>query len=250
MSEHAEHTEHSEHKPTAQYSGPKSDQIKNYIIVALATALIVLGLVWIRDSGSNPTGGTGAPTAALPSVLAPSAPVDMKALVDDDPFLGDENAPVTIIEFSDYQCPFCGRFFSQTLPQIKEKYIKTGKVRLVDRDFPLDSIHSQATPAALAANCAGEQGKYFEYHDKIFENQPSLGIASLKQWAEELGLDVTAWERCIADPAQLQEVRKDLADGSAVGIQGTPGFFINGQLVSGAQPYTVFEQIIEAELSK
>jgi protein-disulfide isomerase len=174
----------------------------------------------------------------------------MQALADDDPILGDKNAPVTIIEFSDYQCPFCGRFYSQTLTQLKEKYINTGKVRLVYRDFPLDSIHPQATPAAIAANCAGEQGKYFEYHDKIFENQPGLGSESLKTWAGEIGIDVKKWEACIADPAQLQEVRKDLADGSAVGVQGTPAFFVNGQLVSGAQPYTVFEQIIEGELAK
>lgn len=234
-------------------SPQKKSDIKNYIIVALATALIVVGLVWIRDSWTSPaslapTGGIIAPPSpAQPPPAAP--PVDMKALVDDDPALGDKNAPVTIIEFSDFQCPFCGQFFTQTLPQIKTNYIDAGKVRFVYRDFPLDSIHAQATPAAIAANCAGEQGKFWEFHDLIFQNQQSLSSASYKQWVGELGLDVQQWEACTKDPKQLQEVRKDLADGSAVGVQGTPAFFINGRMVIGAQPYSVFEQLIEGFLA-
>ena len=236
-------------KEGAQTSHEKSD-IKNYIIVALATALIVLGLVWIRDSGNTdvPTGNVPAAVGAAQVPSAPRVPLDMNTLADDDPFLGKEDDPVVIIEWSDYECPFCERFFSQTLPQIKEKYIKTGKVKLVYRDFPLD-IHPEATPAALAANCAGKQDKYFEFHDKIFENQQSMGSTSYKKWAQEVGVDVSAWEKCTKDPQQLQEVTKDLSDGAQAGIRGTPGFIINGQLVSGAQPFSVFEQIIEAELS-
>ena len=191
---------------------------------------------------ANPSAGAG---GDLP---VPSVAVDMKELVDDDHALGDSNAPVTIVEFSDYQCPFCGRFYTQTLGQIKSKYIDTGKVRLVFRDFPL-SFHPEAEPSALAANCAGEQGKYYEFHDKVFENQASLSSASRKQWASEIGLDVAKWEKYQSDPDQLAEVRKDFQDGQAVGVQGTPAFFINGKLISGAQPYSVFEQIIEAELN-
>lgn len=191
---------------------------------------------------ANPGAGTG---GDLP---LPSVAVDMKELLDDDPVLGDNDAPVTIVEFSDYQCPFCGRFYSQTLGQIKSKYIDTGKVRLVFRDFPL-SFHPEAEPSALAANCAGEQGKYYEFHDKVFENQASLSSTSRKQWASEIGLDVAKWEKCQSDPDQLAEVRKDFQDGQAVGVQGTPAFFVNGKLISGAQPYSVFEQIIEAELN-
>jgi len=178
----------------------------------------------------------------------PSAPVRKAVGPDDDPSKGDENAPVTIIEFSDYQCPFCSRFYSQTLPQIQKKYIDTGKVRFVYRDFPL-SIHPQAVPAAIAANCAGEQGKYWEYHNKIFDNQRSLSESNYLQWAEDLGLDKNAFATCLKDPKQKAEVQKDFADGSAAGVSGTPAFFINGRLVSGAQPFSVFEQAIEAELS-
>jgi len=234
----------------------KSD-IKNYVIVALATALIVLGLVWIRDSGTAPSGAVPAAPSALGgsgdvprAPPAPSVPLDMKALVDDDPFLGDEDAPVVMIEWSDYECPFCARFYTQTLSQIKSEYIDTGKVKLVYRDFPL-GFHQQAEPAAIAANCAGEQGKYFEYHDKIFENGGAAGKSSAdyKQWAQELKLNTAQWEKCLSDPAQRQEIQKDLADGSSAGVTGTPGFVINGKLVSGAQPFSVFQQIIEGELS-
>lgn len=226
---------------------------KNYIIVALATALIVLGLVWIRDSGTDsgaaPTGAAGFAPSPQPSQIPsqPSVNIDMKTLADDDAFLGKEDAPVTMIEFSDYQCPFCGRFFTQTLPSIKSKYIDTGKVKFVYRDFPIN-IHPEAEPAAIAANCAGKQGKYFEFHDKIFENQQQLSATNYKKWATELKLDLNQWDDCLKDPAQLQEVQKDLSDGSRVGVQGTPAFFIGGRLISGAQPYTVFEAAIEQEL--
>jgi len=204
------------------------------------------------------TGGFGigkssegtAPTAVAPRPSIQIAAGDMEALADDDPFLGDENAPVTIVEFSDYECPFCARFYSQTLNQIKSKYVDTGKVKFVYRDFPL-AFHPQAEPSAIAANCAGMQGKYFEFHDKIFDNGGAGGKSSTdyRRWAQELSLDVAAWESCLNDPQQKLEIQKDMQDGTAVGIRGTPGFIINGQLVSGAQPFSVFEQIIESQLN-
>jgi protein-disulfide isomerase len=225
----------------------------------IATILLVLILAIFAFKGvfgsDNATGNVVVPTpsAAVPSVpSAPSVPtptLNMAQLVDDDPVLGNPNAPVTIIEFSDYECPFCGRFYSDTLGQIKSQYIDTGKVKFVYRDFPL-SFHLQAEPAAIAANCAGEQGKYFEYHDLIFSNGGAAGKTqtNYESWATQLGLDVQAWKTCTLDPAQRQEVQKDMADGAAAGVRGTPGFVINGQLVSGAQPFSVFQQIIEAEL--
>ena len=227
-------------QPTEAQTKTDSSQMKNYIIVALATALIVLGLVWIRDSGSNVTGATGAVGAAAPTVSGISS--------EGNYFKGDENAPVTLYEFSDYQCPFCGRFFSDTLPLIEENYIKTGKVKLVFKDFPLDSIHPEATPAALAARCAGDQGKYWEFHDKIFQNQQLLGSAAYSQWAQELGLDVSQFDNCLNTRKHLSAVRKDLLEGQQAGISGTPGFVLNGQVISGAQPYPVFQQAIESAL--
>ena len=202
---------------------------------------------------NSPTGaviGAPLPDRAVQAPNVDSAGItDMKALADDDSFLGKEDAPIIIVEFSDYECPFCERFYTQTLPQIKSTYIETGKAKFVYRDFPL-GFHSQAEPVAIAANCAGEQGKYFQYHDKIFSNGGAGGKSSsdYKKWAQELGLNMPKWEKCTSDPAQKQEIQKDVSDGSAAGISGTPGFIINGKVISGAQPFSVFQQIIDAEL--
>tara|TARA_Y100000310_G_scaffold345030_1_gene461292 strand:+ start:3769 stop:5034 length:1266 start_codon:yes stop_codon:yes gene_type:complete len=169
--------------------------------------------------------------------------------IDDDEIKGDPGAPVTLIEFSDYECPYCARFASQTLVQIDEKYIKTGKVRLVFRDFPLGT-HRNAQKAAEAAECAGEQGKYYEYHDKLFENQKSLSIDNFKAWAGDLDLDIEMFNECLDNSEQADEVKKDLQDGQIAGVSGTPAFFINGKFISGAQPFEVFERIIESELAR
>ena len=217
-----------------------SHQLKNYVIVALATALVVLALVWIRDSvpSGAATGGAVGGGSAASSVSD-----------DENYFLGDKNAPVVLYEFSDYQCPFCGRFYSGALPDIKKNYIDTGKVKLVFKDFPLD-IHPEATPAALAARCAGDQEKYFEFHDKLFENQQALTTAHYKEWARELGLNGVAFDDCFDTSKHLSAVRQDIVEGQHAGIRGTPGFLLNGQLISGAQPYAVFAQAIEAALAQ
>jgi protein-disulfide isomerase len=173
----------------------------------------------------------------------------MQILADDDPVKGDQNAPVTIVEFSDFQCPFCGRFWSQTLPQIKEDYIDTGKVKFVYRDFPL-SFHQYAQKASEAAECADEQGKFWEYHDKLFENQQFLDTESLKQYAADLGLDTEKFNSCIDTGKYSSEVRKDFQDGQTNGVSGTPTFFINGQKLVGAQPYSAFQQIIDSLISE
>lgn len=169
--------------------------------------------------------------------------------VDDDDVKGDENAPVTIIEFSDFECPFCGRYIEQTYPQIVESYIETGQVKYVFRDFPL-SFHQNAQKAAEAAECAGEQGMYWEMHDELFANQEALDIDSLKGYAEDLGLDTEEFNECLESGEMYDEVQADMADGSRYGVQGTPAFFVNGQLLSGAQPYSAFEAAIEAALAQ
>ncbi len=179
--------------------------------------------------------------------LSGDAPELVEVSVDGDPVLGDANAPVTVLEFSDFQCPFCKKANDEALKQVKENYVKTGKVKLVFRDFPLE-IHPEAETAALAAECAHEQGKFWEYHDVLFENQASLSDANYKKWAEELGFDTEQFNKCYKGLKYLDEVRKDMNDGQSYGVSGTPAFFVNGKLVTGAQPYTVFEQEIEAAL--
>jgi len=174
--------------------------------------------------------------------------------VRDSPFKGSETAPVTIVEFSDYECPFCSRFFSQELKLIDENYIKTGKVRLVYKDFPLSNIHPEAQKAAEAARCVREQGgdeSYFLMHDKLFENQASLGIENYKKWAREIdGIDGDQFDECLDSDKHQSGVLADLAYGQSLGVRGTPYFFINGMKVEGAQAYSVYKQIIDLELGE
>jgi len=176
---------------------------------------------------------------------------------DDDAVLGNPDAPVTIIEFSDFQCPFCRKFYKETLPQIKKEYLQTGKAKFVYRDFPLTQIHPGATPAAEGAECAKEQGKFWEMHDAIFDEQEKQGSGTVqftaddvKKWAANIGLNTSKFNQCLDSGKYKQEVEKDFADGSAAGVNGTPATFINGQLVSGAQPFTAFKVIIDEELKK
>ena len=180
--------------------------------------------------------------------------------IDDDPMKGDPNAPITIIEFSDYECPFCQRFYANTLPLIEENYINTGKVNFVYRDFPIQSIHRNAATAAVAAECADDQNSFWAFHDMIFENKGMWekldGINLLnefEQYAVTLGLNSEEFDACLESGKYFDEVRKDLQDGQKYGITGTPGFFIGNDeigytLVSGAQPYQNFERILEEML--
>lgn len=235
-------------------------RIMTIALVALLIGISFAGGYFLGSSGTSNTAGTNTivaqqqPTQQAQPQQQAAPPGRTQVSLDDDPQIGDKNAGLVIIEFSDFQCPFCGRFFTQTLPQIKSEYIDTGKVLLVYRDFPLDSIHPQATPAALAANCANEQGKFWEYHDKIFENQQSMSDANYKAWAAELKLNTDQFNQCFDSQKYLTEVTKDFQEGSNTGVSGTPTFYIGNpqkgyvELV-GAQPYSVFKQVIDQELA-
>lgn len=177
---------------------------------------------------------------------------------DDDPYLGPQKAKVTIIEFSDFQCPFCRRLWQDTIQKIKDQYINANKsVKLVYRDFPLN-FHPMAQTYAEAAECADEQGKFWEMHDKIFEEQGKLGTGTItsitkddvKNWAKELRLNTKKFNECLDSEKYKSEVQKDLLDGQKAGVKGTPTLFINGREVRGAQPFEVFKAIIDEELNK
>ena len=185
-----------------------------------------------------------------PPVQPPTEPDRVTVSLDDDPVIGDKNAPVTIVEFSDFQCPFCARFFTQTLPELEKEYISTGKVKLVYRDFPLNSIHPEAQKAAEAAECADEQGKWKGMHDKIFQNQQTLSVSSYKQWAKDLGLNAEQFNTCLDSSKYKDEIAKDLSDGTSYGVRGTPSFFVNGVILRGAQPFSSFKTLIDQELAK
>ena len=183
-----------------------------------------------------------------PTPVKTQQPLKIQVSTDDDPVKGSNDAPVTMIEFSDFECSFCALFYLQTLPQIEENYIQTGKVKFVYRDYPL-SFHPHAQTAAEAAECAKEQEKYWEYHDKLYNNINDLDNESLKQYAKDLGLDITQFNECLDSGKMASEVEKDFQDGASYGISGTPTFFINGVMVVGAKPYEVFQQVIEQELN-
>jgi len=173
---------------------------------------------------------------------------------DDDPALGDADAPVTIIAFSDFQCPYCRRFEQQAFRQLKAEYIETGQVRLVFRDFPLTEIHPNALSAAMAAECAHDQDAFWPMHDRLFADQNAWGDSdnpngTFYGYAEEIGLDVEAFRGCLESQEPLPEIRNDFQAGVDGGVRGTPAFFMGGEMLSGAQPFSAFQQRIERLLN-
>jgi protein-disulfide isomerase len=165
---------------------------------------------------------------------------------DDDPSIGPEDAPVTIIEFSDYQCPYCERWYQDVYEQLLANY--PGKLRFVYRDLPLPS-HPEAIPAAEAANCAGAQDDYWKYHDALFSGQYGLGRAAYEQYAADLGLDTKAFTACLDSHRYQNEIQADATEASRVGINSTPTFVINGRLLVGALPFADFKTVIDEELA-
>ena len=170
------------------------------------------------------------------------------------PTLGEKDAPVTIVEFSDYQCPYCRRYSLRVFPALKRNYIDTGKVRYVFRDFPLKSIHRQAAKAHESAHCAGEHNKYWEMHHVLFQKQKDLNISSLIQYAGDLGIDPETFKNCLDSNKYAADVQKDVGAGAAAGVRGTPSFFIgksksgnsiSGTIIRGAQPLSKFQQLID-----
>jgi protein-disulfide isomerase len=164
-----------------------------------------------------------------------------------NPSIGPENAPITLIEFSDYQCPYCESWYQEVYSRLLTDY--KGKIRFVYRDFPLSSIHPEAQPAAEAANCAGEQNAYWQYHDALFGRKNGLGAAAYTQYASDLGLNVEQFKTCVSEHRYKSEVEADFNFASSLGVSSTPTFFLNGMVIVGAQPYEVFKQVIDKELA-
>ena len=184
----------------------------------------------------------------------PTTPMD----ISKEPFRGVSNAKVAVIEFSDFQCPFCGRYDKDTYPQIAKDYIDTGKVKYVWRDYPLE-FHQNAEKAAEAAHCAGEQGKFWDMHDRFFANQQNIAATDLPKHAEALGLNVSLFQQCLDSGRYAAEIKKDIADAGGAGISGTPSFLIgvvqpNGSVkitkkLVGAKSYSEFKSAIDALLT-
>jgi len=227
--------------------------IAGFGVVSFVVA-VVLALMLMNNSNNtsgnrvalaqnNPTQAPTPNTPSAPTIPAPDpSSIQTFNITKDDHVRGAFNAPITLVEFSDFECPFCGRIYP-TFKSILSKY--DGKVRLVYKYFPL-SFHPNAQKAAEAAECANEQGKFWEYHDKLFDNQAvGFSLDNFKSWAKDLGLDSSKFNNCLDSGKYADKVQADEKEGAAKGVRGTPATFINGQLVSGALPLDSFTQIID-----
>ena len=236
------------------------------LLVVLAFGLgLGLGFILWGNTGNGETRVAAAPPAAAPAssdetssnpepatsiegpVAAPTPIPRFNIPLDDDPRLGPDDAEIVIVEFSDYECPFCQRFHSEVFYQLMEQYPE--QIQFVYRDFPLTNIHPNAFSAAIAANCANEQGVFWEYHDLLFSGVLGLGAEAYSGYAGQLDLDIGAFEACISEGKYDAEVQADYDFAAQLGIRSTPTFFINGLPLIGAQPLEIFTQVIDRELA-
>lgn len=231
------------------------------VVIGVLVLVVVGGAFWVGRLTTElkllkSPGGKAANQAAQPQVAVASRLADdvwQGLLKDPAASQGEETAPVTIVEFTDYQCPFCKRAFEQTWPELKREYIDMGKVRYLVHDLPLP-IHPNAPAAALAARCAGEQGKYWPMHDAIFTNQDEWANGQadelMKQYARAAGVNQSQFNSCYDGKKYQAAIEADAKLANEVGATGTPTFFINGRSLIGAQPIAAFKAVIEEELGK
>jgi len=220
------------------------------VVMAFAVGVLVGYMAWGRNSSPASPAQAGAPQSqgVSEAPVTPGQPEYVRYDIPTEgfPSLGPADAPITIVEFSDYQCPFCRRFHEETYRALLDAY--PGKIRFVYRDLPLTSIHPEAFPSAVAAACANEQEAFWPYHDKLFESE-TLGQEVYVQYASELNLDMDAFKECIASDRHNEAINADADFAINLGINSTPTFFINGLAVVGAQPLNVFQQVIDKELA-
>lgn len=259
------------HKHTHSANCCRDDISAKMIAGSVIAAAIIISLsifyntkLVLNNSGS-PTGLQGSSAKGAVALNQPAAPGQAAAPVavaerKDAAVLGKSDAKVAIVEFSDFQCPFCQKFFKETYAQIKSQYIDTGKAKLIFRHFPLP-FHANAQIAGVAAECANQQGKFWQYHDRLFEkgqaDGTNLAAADLKKYADSLGLNSgtlgfgkNKFNQCLDSNATLSAVQGDQKDGQAAGVSGTPTFYINERQLVGAQPFSAFQQAIDEALKK
>jgi len=202
----------------------------------------------VGDGGSTKTASANLNTnSAAPTntAAAPSGPIDVK-IEDDDQVTGNKNAKVTLVEFSDFQCPFC-QSFKSVIDQVLKDY--KDKVKVVYKHYPLTTIHPMAQKAAEAAECAADQGKFWEMHDKLFANQSTLSVDNFKAWAKELGLKESTFNSCLDGGKKSDKIAADQQYGDSIGVSGTPTSYVNGNIVAGAQSYDYVKNLIDQALA-
>jgi protein-disulfide isomerase len=222
------------------------------VVLAFAAGILIGYVTWGTGTAGGPALSSGTASESSSSVveapLATQEPefIRYEVFSEDAYMLGPEDAPITIVEFSDFQCPYCRGWHEQVYEPLLAAY--PGQIRLVYRHLPLTSIHPEAFSAAEAAMCAGEQDAFWQYHDRLFSSE-TLGSEVYTQYAQELGLDMTTFEACMADHEYQEAIQKDSDFALDLGIRSTPTFFINGLAIVGAQPLDVFQQVIDKELA-
>jgi protein-disulfide isomerase len=208
--------------------------------LALGAVLIVISLTWLGDE-DGPGGADQTPVVTGHPCASGSVPVDGRTC-------GQDSAPVTIVEYSEFLCPFCARAALNTVPVIEEEYVAAGKVRLEFKHF---IVHGEeAVLAGGAAECASEQNAFWEYQDLLFANQGALDVPNLRAYAEEVGMDIGEFNDCLDSQRYLDKLAADLEEGRQRGVGGTPTFFVGQTQVVGAQPYSEFKSAIEDELAR
>ncbi len=239
----------------------ENTRMNAFLVVSLIIFAFLLGMLtnkvlFLQEQNkvllANPTPAEG-DVAAAPTPL----PVIKDLKVGKLPLLGNKDAKVTVVEFSDFQCPFCEKFFTETEKQLYDTYIKTNKIAFAYRHYPLSSIHPLAQKAAEAAECANEQSKFWDYHNVLFQNQTSWSpqtaedvAQTFTNYASDLGLDTVQFASCLESEKYKQQVATDTADGDKAQVDGTPTFFINGRRVVGAVPFADLQKVIDEELKK
>lgn len=217
------------------------------VVLAFAVGILVGYVAWGRD-----TTVVAAPAAAAAVAQQPAAATAVPQYkryeipTDGYPSLGPDDAEITIVEFSDFQCPFCRRFHAETYQALLDAY--PGQIRFVYRNLPLTSIHPNAMPAAIASLCANDQNAYWDYHAKLFSNE-TLDEATYIQYASDLGMDLDKFTACLSDGSHDAFIQEDMQFALDLGVQSTPTFFVNGLAIVGAQPLENFQQIIDKELA-
>jgi protein-disulfide isomerase len=218
------------------------------VLALVVLVLFCLLLAWGGWRGKQEAFVDAPATAFTKDVTAEEAPIASlhNPATSDDPSIGPENAVLTIVEFSDFECPFC----KQAFPIVRELMATyDDRVRYIYRDYPVDALHPNARRAAEAGACAHEQGKFWAFHDRLFANQNALARDDLSVHARAAGLDGDAFERCMETNRFTSEVENDFQDGVALGVRGTPTWFLNGHKVEGVIPQQMFIEIIEAVLT-
>jgi len=239
----------------------KENSLNIYLVFALVIFAFILGMLTNKVMYLQTQVKSGALANAAPSQAVQPTDVAPPAVVKVDnghlPLMGNKDAKVTVVEFSDFQCPFCKQFFDDTFSQIKSQYIDTGKIKFAYRQYPLTTIHPNALQAANATECAQEQNRFWDYHDILFKNQDTWSTLAAADagndfvdYATQLGLNADQFKSCLDSSKFDKNVKGDMTAGTKVQVDGTPAFFVNGNRLVGAQPFSEFQKLIDQELKK